>query len=178
MTTIAYTRGVIAADTGMCIGDTKTGEARKIAKSDKGLAGGAGHASWVYQFLDWFERGERGKPPGGVSDDSAVDRGMVVRPGNLCIIEITEPEGSFLIEADYYALGTGRECALGVMFHGGDALDAVRASMRHNTETWGDLQSLTIGGPKHGRHRTHPPRLNRQDKGAGSGKAKKGTANR
>lgn len=178
MTTIAYRRGVIAADTGMCIADARTGQTRKIARSTKGLAGGAGTAAYVFKFLKWFEAGERGKPPEATSDEHSIDRSMVIRPGKPEVIECYEPEGMFLIDAEYYALGIGRDVALGAFFMQADPLDAVRASMLHNTETWGELQWLTFEGDGHGRHRTHTPRLKRQSQGAGSAKAKKGTANR
>lgn len=144
MTTVAYARGHIAADTGMCIADTRTGETRKIARTRKGLAGGAGTAGWVARFLEWFDKGERGHVPAGDENEEFLDRGMIIRPGKPKVIEVWEPEGMFEVDAEYYCLGTGREIGLAVMWHGGTPVEAVQCAMLHNTQTWGHVQTFSF----------------------------------
>lgn len=144
MTTIAYARGQIAADTGMCVGDARLGETRKITRSSKGLCGGAGNAGWVAQFLTWFEKGERGHAPEPDSTSDYTDRAIIIRPSASKIIEVWESEGMFKLQADYYAIGTGRELAVGVLWKGGTAEEAVQCAMLHNQQTWGTVQSLSF----------------------------------
>lgn len=143
MTTIAYRNGVIASDSGMIILDAKVGITQKIARHpEHGLAGGAGNASWVTKFLKWHEDGQRGDPPEAQVDDEAIDRGIVVTPDAPMAIKVFEPGGMHVVTTEYYALGTGREVALGVMWKGGTARDAVKAALELDRNTFGPMRAL------------------------------------
>lgn len=139
MTTVAYRAGIIAADTGMVIGETRVGETRKIAQSEFGLVGGAGNAGFVAAMLRWFEEGEAvGQCPKSITDEFTTDRAIIIRPDKPRIINILEDDtGWFEVEAEYYVLGTGREVALGAFWKKATAVEAVQAAMQHDNLTWG-----------------------------------------
>jgi hypothetical protein len=159
MTTIAYRDGVIAADTGMTMAGVKIGTVTKIARNQKGdLCGGAGSATFVHEFLHWFKNGEHGSPPDAVRTDELLDRSIIIIRDDPKTIIIYEPGGLSHCTANYYALGTGKELALGVMFIGGTAEQAVQAGMAHDASTWGTVEVLEAnnGNRSRGRHRgTH-----------------------
>jgi hypothetical protein len=143
MTTIAYRDGVIASDTGMTVAGVKIGTVRKIARNQKGdLCGGAGSATFVSEFLHWFKNGERGAPPDAVSTDELLDRAVIILYDDPKTIIIHEPGGVHTFTANYYALGTGKEVALGVMWLGGTAGQAVQAGLVHDASTWGTVEVL------------------------------------
>ncbi len=170
MTTIAYRNGTIAADSGMCVGDMRLGQIRKIGyHATGGVCGGAGFAGYVAAFIKWFEGGERGKPPVATTDNEQLSRAIIIRPGKLDVIETYEPEGPFEISVDYYALGSGREVALGAFFVGAEARDAVRAAIEHEKHTWGriDRFDVLLRRTTHGRHKAHPSRRAKVQKGTG-----------
>lgn len=153
MTTIAYRDGVIAADTGLTLGSSRTiCTVTKIARNSKGdLVGVCGGATFGGQFLTWFVNGEElSKRPSFEKDE---DRTIVIRRNGE--IEIHEVGGFYPIpKAPYFAIGAGRHEALGAMFVGADAETAVRAAMAHDPSTFGEVMVLH-----------HPPYAERQPNG-------------
>ena len=143
MTTIAYRKGMLAADTGSYPG--RMGEVIKIAKYGKFLAGACGNATYLDAFLKWFLGGREGKSPEPKSDSDGCDRGVIFGP-KLTDIEIFEPGGSFkMINCPYFAMGSGRQVALGAMHAGANARQAVFAAMTHDDYTWGAVTELHLG---------------------------------
>jgi ATP-dependent HslUV protease subunit HslV len=141
MTTIVYRDGELAADTGMTAGGSMVGHVTKIGRNAKGdLAGAAGDASYNFAFIAWFVVGEQGSAPEAKEDDKAFDRGVIFRRDGR--IEVFEPRGRFECSAPYYALGSGRPEALGALFMGATAEQAVRAAMAHDANTFGDVDVL------------------------------------
>ena len=141
MTTIAYRNGILAADTRAIIGGSTMGSINKIAKNFGGsLAGAGGNAGYNYAFIEWFRNGEEGIPPEAKVTDNALDRGVIFRVDGK--IEVYEPDGKFMIKAPYYALGSGMDVALGAMFMGATAEQAVQAAIAHDNGTGGDVLVL------------------------------------
>lgn len=144
MTTIAYRKGVLAADTGLTSGGGRNGRVFKIARrSDGKLAGACGTAVYMAAFLKWFVAyGD--EPPEAKSDQHSIDKGVVIsRDG---VVTVYEPGGSFTIDdLEYFAMGSGRPEALGAMFAGADAETAVFAAMAHDEGTYGDVTSVSFG---------------------------------
>lgn len=78
------------------------------------------------------------------SSDDCYDTGIVFhRDGR---IELHEVGGAFTLTASYYAVGSGRDQALGAMHAGASADDAVRAAIAHDVWTSGDVDVLTFAG--------------------------------
>jgi 20S proteasome alpha/beta subunit len=141
MTTIAYRDGVIAADTGMTVGGSRLGRIVKIARNESGaLAGAAGSAGYNAKFLDWFRGGAVGDPPEARETERSFDRGVVFHADG--VIDIYEPTGVFHATAPYFAFGSGRPEALGALFMGATAEQAVRAAIEHDEATFGEV--LTV----------------------------------
>ena len=147
MTVIAYRDGVIAADTGAQVGGTFFGHARKIARDDQGrLAGAAGNATYAHAFLKWFKDGDWDKkdappPPEAKLTETSIDRGVIFL--NDGSIRIYEPDGMFEIRGDFYALGSGRDIALGAMHAGADAVKAAKIAAAIEAGCCGDIEVLT-----------------------------------
>lgn len=138
MTTIAYRDGTLAADTGVC---TNNGGCvaymSKIAKGPDGTVGGAsGRGVFGHAFLAWVRSGRHGAPP----EAKEGDRGIVVTPDGL--IHAYEDGGTVTLRGPYFAIGSGTSEALGAMFAGATAEQAVRAAIAHDDGTFGEVETL------------------------------------
>lgn len=145
MTTIAYRAGVIAADTGLSGGGAHDCHLTKIAKNKDGsVAGAAGNAWWISAFLKWFKDG--GEFPAMPEDDCTS---AIVIGGRKNIITLYESEKGqakpYPVRAPYYAIGSGKNFALGAMFVDAHPIDAIKAAMKHDDSTYGKVQALKVG---------------------------------
>lgn len=142
MTTIAYRAGVLAADTAATRGTVVVIGVVKIAHapSDDRLAGAVGDAGYNGAFLRWFLAGAEGEPPEAKKDGDGYDTGLIFMPDGE--VRLYEPSGWFSMRPAYYAIGSGKEMALGAMFHGASAEDAVKAAMAHDPYTRGPMTVL------------------------------------
>ncbi|MDB5612046.1 MAG: CcrSwift [Bradyrhizobium sp.] len=142
MTTIAYRDGVLAADTGMTIGDSRIGRVTKIVRGPNGnLGGAAGSCGYAQKFREWVAGGEQDSPPEPKEkENSFSDKGVVFRRDGT--IDVHEVNGRFSCCANYYAFGSGRPEALGAMFAGADAETAIRAAIEHDSGTFGEIDVL------------------------------------
>lgn len=147
MTTVVYRDGFIAGDTGVSIGGVSSGFMSKVARNCAGdLAGVSGHALSGQRFLEWFAGGERGDLPPAIETTDLLDRWIVIRRRTPSQITIIETEGRLTLTAPYYALGSGREVALGALFMGATAELAVHAALEHNAESFGEVEVLDAAG--------------------------------
>jgi ATP-dependent HslUV protease subunit HslV len=147
LTTIAYKDGMMAGDTGVCSDRVITASIRKVSRNGNGdLCAAAGGLSWAMSFHDWFNAGEKGDHPPPEENDSWTDTGLIVRAdGSMWLYE---SDGRYRINAEYYALGSGREFAFGAMAVGATAEQAVQAAMRHDTHTNGDVDVVRLVEPR------------------------------
>lgn len=147
MTTIAYRDGVLAADTAMHRGTTRVDGITKIVRASDGLlAGAAGTAGYNGSFLAWAVDGRlRAEPPPVAKEDNDnYDTGLIFHPDGL--VELFEPSGRFEARPAYFAIGSGRDAALGAMFSGADAVTAVKAAIAHDAWTSGGITVLRHEG--------------------------------
>lgn len=138
MTVIAFRDGLMSADSLMSSGGTRAGWVRKVAKGKGGHLGGvAGEAGAGLKFLQWVEKGAKGKMPGG--DISAI---FVKPDGSVFLIDKT----AILIPSDapFYATGTGGDLALGVMAAGAEADEAVLAAIKFDVHCGGAVTSVRL----------------------------------
>ena len=146
MTTIAIRHGIVAADTGATSMGTRGGCCSKIVRhSTTGdVAGGTGWAAWVAAFHRWCLSGEIGESPKiETVNNQPTGKGFIARANGE--IHIFETSGWWSIRAPYYATGSGQDVAIGCMWHGGDAVQAVRAAIEHDEGTYGEIEVLKIG---------------------------------
>jgi hypothetical protein len=145
MTTIAYRHPFLAADTRAVSGYICVGEVVKIARRDDGdMCGAAGDATYNYAFIQWFLAGEVGDPPKANESDNSTDRGVIFRKDGS--FTIFEAHGKFELSGPYYALGSGKEVAVGAMFWGHSAEEAVMAAIEHDPGTGGKITVLRHEG--------------------------------
>lgn len=145
MTTVAYRMGMIAADTGVNLGDIRIGRITKIARHPSGLLiGASGTAGFCMAFLHWVLDGQDpdAEPEPCTYEDGGMERGIIVKPATPLVVRVLEPEGWFDLPCPYFAMGTGREIALGAFWKGADAQEAVSAAMEHDSNTWGTVEHL------------------------------------
>lgn len=154
MTTVAYRDGVIAADTGVSIGAIRIGTYHKIVRHrDGGLAGICGGAPFAAKFLKWVRTNEEididdlpsfHDNGNGNGNGDEMERGILILPANPQLVWVYEPKGWFDLACPYYAMGAGREISMGVMWKDGSAIEAVRACIAHDSDTFGLVESLTF----------------------------------
>jgi hypothetical protein len=149
MTIIAYRDGVLACDTGTVRGNSRTHTrvAKTVRAPDGRLAAACGFAGYMGKFLAWALTGE-GEPPSAVSPQGATEThntGVVFLPGGC--IHVYEDTGMHEATAPYYAIGSGSPEAMGAMFMGATAEEAVRAAMHHDSSCYGDVIVLRHAEP-------------------------------
>lgn len=143
MTTIAYRDGVIAADTQFTWCDVYDGEGVKVARRGSVFAAASGAATRGQTFMDWFRSGMPGSAPFMGNPDSTDWANGLLLVGERVVT--FGPCGVSVVSAPYYALGSGREFALGAMAMGADPEQAVRVAMRFDIKTGGQVTVLRSG---------------------------------
>lgn len=143
MTTIAYRDNTMAADSGSWAGDASHGWAVKIAKGPDGtLYGVAGNAAEAIGFLDWVRGGCIGAQPlprRKGDDDSSF---IVLAASAAGPVRIITAYGEEKYDAPYYAIGAAACCALGAMFVGAGAEQAIAAAIEHGSGAFGAVRSI------------------------------------
>ena len=74
-----------------------------------------------------------GEPPEAKEENNNCNVGLVFHPDGR--LTIYEPGGWCDATPPYYAIGTGKDAALGAMFAGASAEEAVRAAVAHDFYT-------------------------------------------
>ena len=142
MSTIAYRDGSIAGDTLCCSGWVRSGRVEaKITRGPSGvLAGAVGSATFAEKLLRWARLGRQGDPPKGEDTADRCDRGVVIEADGR--ITVYEGDGSFTLDAPFFAMGSGRELALGAMAMGASAERAIEVASRLDVYTGSEIQAL------------------------------------
>ena len=137
MTTIVYRAGVLASNTRMSSGDwIGTGRAVKVRRLDDGtLIGFTGNYAVASVAADQVAAG--GEIP-KTGDGARVIR--IKSDGSIVIFE--DDAKHDLSGADFYAWGSGSIPALGALYAGASAEDAVRIAMLVDPNTGGDVVSV------------------------------------
>ncbi len=156
MSTIVYRDGVLAADTRAYSGNlSPVGQKNKIRRFSDGTLVGCSTAKvgvserlfrWVHECIEEF---------GSLTDPRIQDpRGdfgsftMIAVDGKMRAYLFNDgfcPSGP--LTAPYFAIGSGRDFALGAMRHGACALDAARVAC--GLDVWSDLPITAL---KHDGH--------------------------
>lgn len=139
MTTIAYRSGILAADSLMTCNGLRDDYRQKIFRVGKVLVGGSGSSATCLKFRDWVAAGMQGESPFSGSDGG---NGIVVSEAGLVCWGSSGPTP--IINSSFYSLGSGYEIALGAMDQGASAEEAVRAAIRWDTRSGGDVTVLHL----------------------------------
>jgi len=148
VTTIAYRNGIMAADSGGWHGDVGVTGACKLVKGrDGSLYGVTGSAAQCREFLEWAryeEAIDRRPKPKPVGEDRSsfqvlwVQNWGTIRP----LIRIICHEGVEEYDMEYFAIGAGDSVAMGAMWAGASAEDAVRAAIAHGSSSFGEVKTI------------------------------------
>ncbi len=144
MTTIAWDGRTLAADSRSASNDVVMSDRHtKVVRVGNVLAAATGTAARCREFLAWVGAGMPGDPPANPhpADKDWSYWGLVIAPHGAWVFQ--EP-GIVPVTSPYYAMGTGRDFALGAMAVGASATEAVRAAMRHDTCSGGDVTVLSV----------------------------------
>lgn len=158
MTTIVYRHGILYGDsrayTGSC---APMGQKNKVARlSDGTLVGvSTGTPGSSERLIAWLEslvekhgglRGIDWESAHNIRDLGKFTLLAVLAQGEALLFENSLfPSGP--IKHDYYAVGSGRDFALGVFAHGGSAKDAIKVACQ--LDVWSQLPAT---GLKHDGH--------------------------
>lgn len=143
MTTIAYRDGVLAADTATYLNDSSVrvpGRSSKVRKlPDGSLYSGAGVVSQIEALGRWLASGSSLEQP-RFDDVTALH---VRADGTVRIYDgCAERE---IIDAPFYAVGTGAAAAIGAMMAGATATEAIRIAMAIDPYTAGEIDVVSLG---------------------------------
>ena len=149
MTVICYRDGVLASDSlAQSLYSTRSGTIQKIFDLEHGVfASTTGYAPAAQKLLHWYrsEGGHAGltEQP-GAPDEEHIGCIQVFWPDGIEIFE----KGVRQIEATapFHAYGAGREIALGAMWMGATAEQAVEAAIALHTSCGGPVQVLRRAG--------------------------------
>lgn len=147
MTTVAFRfdkkGGEMAADSSCIDGDTHYGGNKKVWRIGKCLIGFCGEISPSLSFVKWFKFGadDESVYPWGTDFDALV----ACPNGDLRLYDGRAMEPVLFSKREkYMAIGSGADVALGCMYQGGSAVEAVRAAIKFNTNTKGPVRAYRI----------------------------------
>ena len=157
MTTIGYRDGVLACDSQESQMDEAAGEIafyhtqkiyRKRLKVNKKLLrvkaydvliATRGEVGAGMVGFDWYGTG---KPiPDWLSNECQFDLLIVEPKGLFCMDQYFRP---LKINEEYYAIGSGAKAALGAMYMGATAIEAVEAAIQCDPGTGGDIVAESL----------------------------------
>ena len=131
MTTIAWDGKTLAGDKQATNGGTpwQTTKVFKIETNGKKyLVGFSGNLADGQRFVKFVKEGFKGKPKYDCLDAISIDE-------KGSITSYSENHNPDVIEPKFYAIGSGRDFALGVLAYGADAIDAVRIATELDINT-------------------------------------------
>lgn len=130
MTVIAYRAGVLACDSRIThdseAGGTRTSKCVKMFRKPGAIVALAGETSPGLVFLDWYGSGK--EPPGILIDGEADFLAMVLTNGGLFEFDKWCRGEPVKLHRGYWAQGCGAKVALGAMYQGATAVQAVAAA--------------------------------------------------
>lgn len=149
MTTICYRDGILAGDTRAYSGDKqpighkiKIAQARQSSGAVVSFGISTPHPGFSEEIRHWVanDRSPDAEPPGGRDFNMLLidEQGDVYFYASSFV-----PSGP--LWADYYAIGSGAEYALGAMAHGATAREAVEAAAQLDVWTGAPIQFIDTG---------------------------------
>jgi ATP-dependent protease HslVU (ClpYQ) peptidase subunit len=138
MTTVVCNRSEMAAD-GRVTSGYETFPATKIFRINDALYGAAGIYSASVRFMEWARRGETGRLPKLAKEFVALK----LTTDGIYVISSDDPTW-MLCNSTFFAIGSGRDLAIGAMSHGATPLEAVITAMKWDTLSGGEPTVLSL----------------------------------
>lgn len=140
MTVIAYRDGIIASDSSVWLDDTFLYRTKKIFRMPNGsLCGFWGKARSCSALRQWLLDPESVK-----ASETKGGCGMLIEPSGLIRMYYNGTTNEVISNNDYVAGGAGCTVALGALFCGASAADAVRAAIHHDVYARAPVQTLRL----------------------------------
>jgi ATP-dependent HslUV protease subunit HslV len=142
MTVVAYRAGVLAADTAIWRGTLLAGHRTKFVAGPKGeLAAAAGSTADARRFEGWVQSGRKRKFR---AEWEPFDALLVLACGS---IQRVACDGTlFEVDAEWAAIGSGAEIAIGALAAGADAAQAVAIAIDHHAQCGGRVETIRLPG--------------------------------
>ena len=135
MTIVAYRNGVMASDSLMTNGGTRSAFMQKLFRIDDCLIGVSGECAPVMRFIEQFDLDKMSKLSNIVTGMYA----LIVKGRKVYMYD----DGSMIPidpATQYVAIGSGAPFALGAMAIGAGPVRAVRAAIKHDIQCGGKIQ--------------------------------------
>jgi 20S proteasome alpha/beta subunit len=145
MTTIAANREMMAADRRVTDGDTHF-PARKIWRIGDAIVGAAGDVGGIQKFVSYLEKIGKSRrkvvPLPEFGKKEAFEAIVLTPEGLFAYDQACRPQE---IEAEFYAMGSGKQAALAALHMGANPTQAVEIACLVDNSSDGPVDTLTIG---------------------------------
>lgn len=145
MTVIAYRNNVFAWDSGVWLGDTLGGEVKKVVKHHDYIVGATGELTPqdVIEFIENNPEFTKARFKPEKTDGVGFIFSLYSR--HAWLLGYNQfPYNIELFEHEYFAVGSGMDIALGAMYAGASAEDAVKAAIYFNDGCKGRVMKYDI----------------------------------
>lgn len=141
MTIVVYRDGIMAADSLVTSGGTRTDYVNKLATNKAGWVGGAaGDFMDCRAFSKWVKAGCKKEFKGAEVKDGLA--ALLLSPtGDVFYIDDTNRKTQ-INSATYHCVGSGRDIAMGALEMGATAEQAVAVAIKLNTSCGGIIHTL------------------------------------
>lgn len=146
MTTIAYRNGILAADTGVYSNGFCEARVSKIRKLTTGIVGSSGNAAHFQAFWIWINAGCTEQYVPKLDKEDSFDGVYIQLSSSGPEITIYDRfmVGISVHSTEFYALGTGREIAMGAMAMGAAPAEAIRIACRFDTHSIEPIETVSL----------------------------------
>lgn len=150
MTIICYRDGMLAADR-MCSStvDLIQGYHKKICEKDGSAWASGGAVQDCVAFDQWVRAGRQDGNKPSLSDDKDTSLVAILIEQDGTVKHYNYNLVPFTMEAPYFAIGGGDMVAIGAMFMGATAEEAVRAACAHVLGCGGGIDVLRLSQSPH-----------------------------
>lgn len=143
MTTVVATKGLVAGDTAVDSGNGSVA-VQKVARIRGSLWGFAGSTTDALKFLRWVRGGMRARSrPVFEGDEAEFDALQVTPSGIVLWDQDLEP---MPMSAEYHAIGSGGDFALGAMDKGASVIEGLLIASRRDGSTRPPFHFITMNG--------------------------------
>lgn len=140
MTTIAYRDGILASDSDAGRGDYRcAGSTQKLFRTREGVCGVTGGIARAMAIVRWLGADEpQGECP------IATDEFTVIHVKRGGTVDLHEDGGVHHPQFEFMAWGSGMAAALGALYAGADARQAVAIAAKIDPHTGGKVVSMKV----------------------------------
>lgn len=144
MTVIAWDGQVLAADK-RASNQGLVFRVTKIRRINRDLVGGSGDLSAVTAMMNWYENGAKlDELPDCQKDKDRWTPLLVIKSPLKEIMRYEQDGVPFRIEEPFFAIGSGRDLAIGAMAMGASAQKAVEIASQYDTGCGNGIDTLRM----------------------------------